>query len=298
MASPGHPNLPSTAMPSLLLPRDRNSGSRGGMRPILNAPTQQFLASVVVADIPIPSIEEPRVLEEELADTMSPISQLSDMDDIPLTPDGGPDRKVSPPKTPAPGFLPSLSPKQYPNWSVDSTLSSLESSPDYESSRPSTAHSTHTSTSLLSYFSIYSEELSQPVSPETEHVDHFSELSSAEDNDKTIKAATREVSREQLRRVPWTKPMIRHLWSTYMMYLQDPKVTPLRLGKSGIPASGESACELLGRQRGAGKEPRLRPMPTKIAAAFLLPPGDLMAHMFNGHILARPLGLSFGSSAR
>lgn len=206
--------------------------------PNLNAPTQQFLASVVMADIPIPSIEEPRVLDEELADTMSPISQLSDMDDIPLTPDGGSDRMVSPPKTPAPGFLPSLSPKQYPNWSVDSTLSSLESSPDYESSRPPTAHSTHTSTSLLSYFSICSEELSQYVSPETEHADHFSELSSAEDNDKTINAATREAPREQLRRAPWTKPMIRHLWSTYMMYLQDPKVTPLRLGKSGIPPQG------------------------------------------------------------
>ncbi|UPK98091.1 hypothetical protein LCI18_009026 [Fusarium solani-melongenae] len=204
----------------------------------LNAPTQQFLASVAAADIPIPSIEEPRVMDEEMEDTMYPISQLSDMDDMPLTPHGGSDRMFSPPKTPAPGALPELSPKQYPNWSIDSTLSSLESSPDYESSRPSTAHSTHTSTSLLSYFSISSEELSQCVSPDTEKVDNFAELSSVEDNDKTIKAPQKAVPRDTLRRAPWTRPMIHHLWSTYTMYLQDPKVTPFRVGKSGIPPHG------------------------------------------------------------
>lgn len=204
----------------------------------LNAPTQQFLASVAAADIPIPSIEEPRVLDEDMDGGMYPLSQLSDMDDMPLTPLLVPERMFSPPKTPAPGLVPSLSPKQFPKWSLDSTISSLESSPDYESSRPSTAHSTHTSTSLLSYFSISSEELNQCVSPETEKADHVVELPSAEDADKTIKAQPSAVSRGKLRRAPWTKPMSQHLWSTYMMYLQDPKVTPIRLGKSGIPPHG------------------------------------------------------------
>ncbi|KAH7171072.1 hypothetical protein EDB81DRAFT_837619 [Dactylonectria macrodidyma] len=204
----------------------------------LNAPTQQFLASVAAADIPIPSIEEPRVLDEDMADGMYPMSHLSDMEDLPLTPHDDAERMFSPPKTPAPGLVPSLSPKQYPNWSIDSTLSSLESSPDYESSRPSTAHSTHTSTSLLSYFSMSSEELNQCVSPDTEPADPIAELSPAEDADKTIKAQPSAVSRGKLRRAPWTKPMSQHLWSTYMMYLQDPKVTPIRLGKSGIPPHG------------------------------------------------------------
>ncbi|KAF7545141.1 hypothetical protein G7Z17_g9399 [Cylindrodendrum hubeiense] len=204
----------------------------------LNAPTQQFLASVAAADIPIPSIEEPRVLDEDMAGGMYPMSQLSDMDDMPLTPLGVPERMFSPPKTPAPGLVPSLSPKQYPRWSINSTISSLESSPDYESSRPSTAHSTHTSTSLLSYFSISSEELNQCVSPDTEQADLVGELSSADDADKTIKAQPSAASRGKLRRAPWTKPMSQHLWFTYMMYLQDPKVTPIRLGKSGIPPHG------------------------------------------------------------
>ncbi|KAG5803336.1 hypothetical protein H9Q74_012207 [Fusarium xylarioides] len=204
----------------------------------LNAPTEQFLASVAAADIPIPSIEEPRVLDEEMTETLYPMSHFSNMEDIPFTPHGGSERMFSPPKTPAPDLLPTLTPKQYPNWSIDSTLSSLESSPDYESSRPSTAHSTHTSASLLSYFSISSEDLSQCISPDNEHADLANELSNADDNSKTLKPAKTEVPRDTIRRAPWTKPMNQHLWSTYMVYLQDPKVTPFRIGKSGIPPHG------------------------------------------------------------
>ncbi|CAG7557062.1 unnamed protein product [Fusarium equiseti] len=204
----------------------------------LNAPTEQFLASVAAADIPIPSIEEPRVLDEEMAETLYPMSQFSNLSDLPLTPHDGLDRKFSPPKTPAPDALPTLSPEQYPNWSIDSTLSSLDSSPDYESSRPSTAHSTHTSASLLSYFSISSDDLSQCDSPEDEKADFKDDLSNVDDKSRTLKPAKKEVSRETIRKAPWTKPMNQHLWSTYMMYLQDPKVTPFRIGKSGIPPHG------------------------------------------------------------
>ncbi|EKJ78373.1 hypothetical protein FPSE_01478 [Fusarium pseudograminearum CS3096] len=204
----------------------------------LNAPTEQFLASVAAADIPIPSIEEPRVLDEEMEETLYPVSHFNDLTGMPFTPHEAPGRMFSPPKTPAPDALPTLSTKQYPNWSIDSTLSSLDSSPDYESSRPSTAHSTHTNASLLSYFSISSEDLSQCVSPENEKADVIDEASTADDNSKTLKPAKKEVSKETIRRAPWTKPMNQHLWSTYMMYLQDPKVTPFRIGKSGIPPHG------------------------------------------------------------
>jgi hypothetical protein len=40
------------------------------------------------------------------------------------------------------------------------------------------------------------------------------------------------------RKAPWTKAMSQHLWSTYTMYLQDPRVTPFRIGKSGLPPHG------------------------------------------------------------
>ncbi|AEO70468.1 uncharacterized protein THITE_2121959 [Thermothielavioides terrestris NRRL 8126] len=134
-----------------------------------------------------------------------------------------------------PELRPSLPPTRYPNWTVDS-ISSVESTPepDYESSRPSTARSTQTCESLFSRFSHASDD---------DHCDSFggevegkdNGLATAEEDapppragDKTGKA----------RKAPWTKAMSDHLWSTFMLYLQDPKVTPFRMGKSCIPPSG------------------------------------------------------------
>lgn len=207
-----------------------------------NAPTEQFLASVAAADVPIPSIEEPRVLDEDMVDSLS---QFSDIEDGSYMGDA-PERMFSPPKTPAPGAVRSLSPKQYPNWSLESTMSSLESSPDYESSRPSTAHSTRTSTSFFSTFSISSEDLSQYVSPDIHQDAHFPDFIPMEDMDKTIRAQPHTTSGRKSKKAPWTKPMSQHLWSTYMMYLQDPKVTPFRLSKGGIPPPG--VCSRVARE--------------------------------------------------
>lgn len=145
------------------------------------------------------------------------------------------ERTFSPPKTPAPDVVPLLEPHQFPDWSLDSSLSSLESSPEYESSRPSTARSTQTSSSLFSRYSVTSEELSQCVSPESEYTDRFGSFLSAEDAHRASKP---RVSSARTRKAPWTRSMSQHLWSTYMMYLQDPKVTPFRIGKSGIPPHG------------------------------------------------------------
>ncbi|RDA84804.1 hypothetical protein CP532_6534 [Ophiocordyceps camponoti-leonardi (nom. inval.)] len=183
----------------------------------LTAPTQQFLASVAAADVPLPSIEA--------AADSGPHDDMLDVDE-----QRG--RPLESPRTPASRAVPSLSPKRFPDWTIDTSLSSLESSPDYESSRPSTARSTLTSGSL---FSRFSDNHSQCASPEENHLDRFAPLASAHDIDKTIKAFARPAT---LRKAPWTRAMSKHLWSTYMMYLQDPKVTPFRIGRSGIPPSG------------------------------------------------------------
>lgn len=206
------------------------------------APTEQFLASVAAADVPIPSIEEPRVLDEEMVEA---ICHLSDIDDLSYAGDA-PERMFSPPKTPAPGAVRSLSPKQYPNWSLEATMSSLESSPEYDSSRPSTSHSTHTSASFFSTFSMSSEDLSQYVSPDVHQDSQFSGFLPFEDADKTIRAPAPATSTRKSRKAPWTKAMGQHLWSTYMMYLQDPKVTPFRLSKAGIPPPG--VCSRVARE--------------------------------------------------
>ncbi|PHH83799.1 hypothetical protein CDD83_2929 [Cordyceps sp. RAO-2017] len=225
----------------------------------LSAPTQQFLASVAAADVPIPSIEEPQVLDDDMLETASfpDDSHINAFDSIALREQATRGRALSPPKTPAPRTVPSLSPKRFPDWSIDASFGgSLDSSPECESSRPSTARSTQTSASLFSRFSITSEDVSQCASPEDSHTDRFAPLSAVEDADKTIKPHARAPT---LRKAPWTRAMSKHLWSTYMMYLQDPKVTPFRIGRSGIPPSGVCVRVARGAKRswkGSRSQPR------------------------------------------
>ena len=200
----------------------------------LAAPTQHFLASVAAADVPIPSIEEPErdSMDSDMMAFDAFHDQTLDEDDTMLLvhPRG---RAFSPPKTPAPDCVPSLSPKRYPQWSIDSAISSsVESTPEYEDSRPSTARSTQTSSSLFSHLSHMSDD------------DHFlgsevdcrEKYTLVEDDDEEVRDATS--SKRKARKAPWTKPMSDHLWSTFALYLQDPKVTPVRMGKSCIPPQG------------------------------------------------------------
>ena len=149
-------------------------------------------------------------------------------------------RAFSPPKTPSGDVAPTLSASEYPDWSVESCWSGsdAESSPEYESSRPSTAFSTQTSaSSLYSRFSQASDDddcrCPNASGPE------------CDDSDSAVPAAPATRSRKP-RRAPWTKAMSAHLWSTYMLYLQDPRVTPFRLGKSRIPPEG--VCNRVARE--------------------------------------------------
>lgn len=202
----------------------------------LSAPTQQFLASVAAADVPIPSIEEPEAFGDMLQAPVfshAPQTNYLDHDAFGEQPTRG--RTLSSPRTPAPRGVPSLSPKRFPDWSLGASISSLESSPECESSRPSTARSTQTSASLFSQVSLTSEDLSQCASPEDSQMDRFAFLLPAEDAEKTIRVPARPA---MLRKAHWTRTMSKHLWVTYMLYLQDPKVTPFRIGKSGVPPSG------------------------------------------------------------
>ncbi|KAL6869294.1 hypothetical protein ACO1O0_000618 [Amphichorda felina] len=195
-------------------------------------PTQQFLASVAAADMPIPSIEEPFVVDEDMVDTAGhaiPLFTDPDNMDISHSVRG---RPFSPPKTPAPdGLGLSLSPNRFPDWSIDSSLSESEG----ESSRPSTARSTQTSASVFSQLSFTSDGPSCVSSPFNEHTNQFDTFLTPEDANKVIRAPVRAA---KSRKAPWTQPMDKHLWSTYMMYLQDPKVTPVRIGASGVPPYG------------------------------------------------------------
>lgn len=206
----------------------------------LNAPTQQFLASVAAADVPLPSVEETELAttDYEMMDNV-PEVQVQDFDNMEIYQHIH-SRRFPLPRTPAPDMPATLSPTKYPNWSIDSTWSSsdMDSSSDDESSRPSTAFSTQTSASLFSHYSLLSDDECPSPEPETE--------------ESTKPSAQRETGApaRKPRKAPWTKAMTAHLWSTYLLYLQDPKVTPIRLGKSGIPPHGVCLRVARGAKRG------------------------------------------------
>ncbi|KAI1260105.1 hypothetical protein F5Y18DRAFT_432607 [Xylariaceae sp. FL1019] len=200
----------------------------------LNAPTQQFLASIAAADVPVPSVED------DWSNPQEKMPSLTDCDtDVPcgepmarqVTP-----RLFSPPKTPSLEIATAQS-TTLPDWYLDSPWSDsdLESTPDYESSRPSTAFSTQTSSSLMSMFSRITDGESR-VGPqgETKDVLHLD----TDIQDTTFKSRTRKA--------PWTRAMSAHLWATYILYLSDPRVTPIRQGKSCIPPHG--VCARVSRQ--------------------------------------------------
>ncbi|KAI1755093.1 hypothetical protein F4782DRAFT_432896 [Xylaria castorea] len=199
----------------------------------LNAPTKQFLASIAAADVPIPSVEG---IDQEMIDTL-PELHVEDLDSIDdchrLTP-----RMFSPPKTPAIDFAP-LVPTKYPDWYSDSTWSDSdsESSHDYESSRPSTAFSTQTSSSLFSLYSHATDDVSC-ISPDLESAEFLRKVEPEN--------APLHSGQDKPRKAPWTRAMSSHLWATYLLYLSDPRVTPIRLGKSCIPPHG--VCARVARQ--------------------------------------------------
>ncbi|KAI1821910.1 hypothetical protein F4861DRAFT_517020 [Xylaria intraflava] len=227
------PLAPGANEQSLPPPRPRLRLKRRHVSQI-TAPTQQFLASIAAADVPIPSVED---VDRDMTDTL-PEFHVEDFDDIDvcqrLTP-----RMFSPPKTPAIDIAPSLGPMNYPNWYSDSTWSDsdLESSSDYESSRPSTAFSTQTSTSLFSLYSDVTDD-ADCISPDLEAVEFPHK---AEAQNTSFRSG-----QDKRRKAPWTRAMSSHLWATYLLYLSDPRVTPIRLGKSRIPPHG--VCARVARQ--------------------------------------------------
>ncbi|KAL5596788.1 uncharacterized protein BROUX77_006736 [Berkeleyomyces rouxiae] len=212
---------------------------------LLSAPTKQFLASVEAADVPIPSIEEPEPYDMlSSTQTQYPIiNSLANLHDnshslsVPQT-----RGRLYTPHTPMPGHAPSLSPRRYPDWSFDSAAE-RDSSPECESSRPSTAESTLSSSSPMSSASVVSDDITftefdakSPRNILDEAIGFPSAPSAVQYESDTYMDDTNVKSKT--RKAPWTKAMNDHLWSTYMTYLQDPKVTPFDTGKNGIPPQG------------------------------------------------------------
>lgn len=251
----GFPQIPSPPRPRLKVKRRTTSNQL--------AASQQFLASVAAADLAIPSIEEPESDPEDF--TMRPFSPEPYQDSLSLQIPRARAYSDAGPKTPVPitMALPALTPRRYPDWTLGST-SSFESTPeedDDDISRPSTSQSTQTSDSFPSQWSQLSgddetdecdlEIASLDGKEDTLHDFGTAGLLDFDEPTETLQPLSTATattpkkanlqSKLPRKKVPWTKPMNDHLWSYYSLYLQDPKVTPFRMGKNCIPPEGVCA---------------------------------------------------------
>ncbi|KAH7364818.1 hypothetical protein BKA65DRAFT_144864 [Rhexocercosporidium sp. MPI-PUGE-AT-0058] len=228
-AEPRQPSPPRQRMKV----RRRNASS-------LQAPTQQFLASVAAADVPVPTIELAR---ESAEDFDMPDREDSSVNTGLLAPLTFDHRAVSPPKTPMPMLSIDL-PVQRPDW----TMGTPSPAEDYFT-RPGSSLSDASDFSDDSFYS--GSRVSRPsddgscTSPESDISDPFQYPVMSKSKGKAflldadifqpLNSKLRSKSRKD---APWTKAQSAHLWSTYIMYLQDPTVTPFRIGASAVPPEG------------------------------------------------------------
>jgi hypothetical protein len=209
-----------------------------------SGPTEQFLASVAAADIPLPTIEIPQRAEDvDMIDQFTTphtvtgfLAPEHSFGDTPL------------PRTPAPQLVTSVDEvnSKRRDWYMDA-----RSTPDDGQARPPSSLSNPSDWSDDSYFS--GGQMSRPsadstcTSPDDDLVDPFVALSKGKgketSNADVSTSFSSEILNGQLRSktrgdAPWSREMSEHLWETYQVYLQDPTVTPFRIGASAVPPEG------------------------------------------------------------
>ncbi|CAG8973088.1 hypothetical protein HYALB_00007565 [Hymenoscyphus albidus] len=249
------PLQPSPPRPARLRLRCRNVSN-------IQASTEQFLASVAAADLPVPTIELAGVHAVEDMEMADPPESTNT---ALLAPHSMPQRGVSPPKTP----IPELSMGEVafrPDWSMDE---------DYR--RPTSSHS---NTSDCSYDSFYSgsrrsrrSDDGSCTSPDSDVEDPFQFPSVSKGKSKAYlkepfehDELNKDIKRKSRNNAPWSKAMSSHLWSVYLTYLQDPTVTPFRIGASAIPPEG--VCHRVAREaRRSWKGPQ-NPKSDRIASIW------------------------------
>jgi hypothetical protein len=159
-------------------------------------------------------------------------------------------RFFSPPRTPMPTFPSEEGASQRPDWSMG-----IHSPAEDYFQRPSSALSNASSDDSFysgSRFSRPSDDGSC-TSPESDVADPFQfPISKGKGKavllDEPVRLTTlngklRSKTRKDAK---WTRAQSAHLWSTYLLYLQDPTVTPFRIGASCVPPEG--VCHRVARE--------------------------------------------------
>ena len=245
-------NRPQTPEPTLAAeprspsPRPTRLKVRRRNAPSYQTPTEQFLASVAAADVPIPTIEEPQAAALSSEDfEMADVNPISADPSRYLTPEPRDMRGVSPPKTPIPALAMDEDDSQHVDWSMDAVIYANADR------RPSSSMSNGSDYSFDSFYSgsrvSRRSEDGSCTSPEPDFADPFQFPSFSKGKGKALyrdeEASEAPAVSKQLRNktrtdAPWTKDQSAHLWATYLKYLQDPTVTPFRVGPSCIPPQG------------------------------------------------------------
>ncbi|RPB00634.1 hypothetical protein L873DRAFT_1804698 [Choiromyces venosus 120613-1] len=216
---------------------------------LLQAPEQEGLAPWLegVSSDSIPCTPPPQLLSPQ-----------------PLTPK--PTRFVSPPRTPLPKLFTNLTPRAIRQWEATAVTGDAAAA----ISRPESACSNYSSSSDSSLDSLttFATAGGSCTSPETE-ASFFADEPEKETTHLKPSDALRPSSKVQdgnekkdgtnqirVRKTKWTEEMDNHLWRTYIIYQQDPKITPFYVLPGQVPPLGV-CCKVAREAKRSWKEAKM-----------------------------------------
>ncbi|KAH0614144.1 uncharacterized protein H6S33_006030 [Morchella sextelata] len=186
-----------------------------------------------------------------------PSSEDFDAEDCPSTPPAQllspqprtprPTRFLSPPRTPLAKLFTNFPTAVRPYKKNDSNNKELE-----DITRPESSCSNYSSSSDSSFDSLttFTTTGGSCTSPETESSFFPDEATPKEHNDarKTGETGDKRKSnaKSRLRKIKWTEDMDGHLWRTYVLCQQDPKITPFFVLPGQVPPLG--VCHKVARE--------------------------------------------------
>lgn len=179
----------------------------------------------------------------------------------PLTPK--PSRFVSPPRTPLPKLFTNLTPRASAagnHWDEGGLAPGVASI-----SRPESACSNYSSSSDSSLDSLttFTTAGGSCASPNTEASFFAEETDADADADSAhlkpgdaTRASSAKSSKTRVRKTKWTDEMDGHLWRTYIIYQQDPKITPFYVLPGQVPPLGV-CCKVARETKRSWKEAKM-----------------------------------------
>ncbi|KAG0136886.1 hypothetical protein HOY82DRAFT_35369 [Tuber indicum] len=237
------------------------------MQPEAKRDRMPFLATESLQSALFQSPEQGSIapwLEDASSDSIpsTPPPQL--LSPQPLTPK--PTRFVSPPRTPLPKLFTNLTPRAIRQWEATEGAGNTAAS----ISRPNSACSNYSSSSDSSLDSLttFTTAGGSCTSPETE-ASFFADEPEGETTHLKPTDAVRWSSKVQdgtgekdganqirVRKTKWTEEMDNHLWRTYIIYQQDPKITPFYVLPGQVPPLGV-CCKVARETKRSWKEAKM-----------------------------------------